>query len=90
MVKITLENVEKEFLLEFDEKKFLEYFGEAFYTELRKIPAQTASRIGEETYQASATFSKNFDIFFEQYQKTADIEDTDTLKKRVHSLLSEL
>jgi len=90
MVKITLENVEKALLLEFDERKFLEYFGEAFYTELRKIPAQTSSEIGASTYQASANFSQNFDIFFEEYAKTADITDSESLKTHIHTLLSEL
>jgi len=90
MVKITLKNVGKELLLEFDEKKFLEYFEDAFYTEIRKIPAQNLSEIGWQTYQASANFSQNFDIFFEDYQKTADIKDADVLKKSVQALLSDI
>jgi len=90
MVKIILQNIGKELFLELDEKKLLSFFADAFYIELRKIPNQNLQESESHCYQSSENFAKNFEIFFENYQKTVELSDPETLKKNIHTLLADL
>lgn len=85
IVKVILENIHTQLLLEFDEKLFLDFFSETFYFEYKKIKFIENREFKTNINETSNVILDNFEIFFDNY----DFMDTNINKENLKQELKE-
>jgi hypothetical protein len=90
LVKIILTDLTHLLILDFDEKKFLDFFKEAFYFEYKKFKKEDQNSLKFDIKASSNLIYDNFESFFSEVQSTLPPEYAQKVFEEIHSDLKNI